>query len=358
MGDMENKPTEILINQAAQWYARLHASDCSAAERSAFKAWLAGDPRREQAYKSVIDAASLISDQLGSDPRMRSLVSSALVKPQEVLAETAGEIPTTSSFARHAGASASFRYSAALVICFGVVAFFTFAGGQHVDVSPSEIYANNSLDKQRIELNDGSVVYLDVGAKLTVSMNQHERRLGLDTGRALFEVAHDKSRPFSVSTSGTSVVALGTRFQVEAVPQSQSINVTLLEGSVAVSNSNSANSWREVLRPGQQLLIDNLLHRHQIAAVNTQATTSWSTGFLVFDKMPLRAALDEINRYAKVKVVLGDSSLADIPIAGNFLAGGDSSEFVETLTAVLPLRSARTGANEIVLFEKYDIQTP
>lgn len=347
---MDNKPSKIVVNQAAQWYARLHAPDCSESERAAFKTWLMGGSEREQAYRSVIDAASLISNQLGSDPRMRAMVSDALQEPSD--AKLAGQ------FLGFVGLKSSARYAAAVVMFVGIAAFFTFGREQGFDASPTQYYANNELLKQRIELSDGSVVYLDVGAKLSVDMSAQERRLNLETGRAFFEVAHDKSRPFSVSKSGTQVVALGTRFQVDVVPENQTVNVTLAEGSVAVTNSNQADTWREVLVPGQQLLIDNLLHRRQIVKVKTEAVTSWSTGFLAFDGVPLRKALEEINRYSKVKIVLGDNSLAEIPIAGNFIAGGNTSDFVETLTAVLPLRSARTGANEIVLFEKYDTQNP
>jgi Fe2+-dicitrate sensor, membrane component len=73
----------------------------------------------------------------------------------------------------------------------------------------------------------------------------------------------------------------------------------------------------------------------------------------VFDATPLNQVLSEINRYSRTKVVLGDASLANVPIGGNFLAGGDTEEFLETLMAVLPLRSIRTGANEIVLFQRH-----
>lgn len=347
---MDNKPSKIVVNQAAQWYARLHAPDCSERERAAFQTWLAGGSEREQAYRSVIDAASLVSHQLGADPRIRAMLSDAIQEPNGS--------KSARGFSGFVGISHRFRYAAAAVIFVGIAAFFTLGHDQTFDASPTQYYANNELSKQRIELSDGSIVYLDVGAKLSVDMSKQERRLTLETGRAFFEVAHDKSRPFSVTKSGTSVVALGTRFQVDVVPENQTVNVTLAEGSVAVTNSNQADSWREVLVPGQQLLIDNLLHRRQILKVKTDAVTSWSTGFLAFDGVPLRKALEEINRYSTVKVVLGDNALAEIPIAGNFIAGGNTSDFVETLTAVLPLRSARTGANEIVLFEKYDTQNP
>jgi len=344
---MDKKPSKIIVNQAAQWYARLHAPNCSESERLAFKAWLAGDSEREQAYRSVIDAASTVSHQLGSDPRLQAMLSQAMQEPAAVKSER-----IFSGFGSH------LRYAAAAVIFVGIFGFLTLSGHQAFDDSTTQYYANNELSKQRIELSDGSIVYLDVGAKLSVHMSVRERRLELETGRAYFEVAHDKSRPFSVSQGGTSVVALGTRFQVDVLPETQTVNVTLAEGSVAVTNNSQAESWREVLVPGQQLLIDNLLHRRQMLKVKPDAVTSWSTGFLAFDGVPLRKALEEVNRYSKVKVVLGDNSLAEISIAGNFIAGGNTSDFVETLTAVLPLRSARTGANEIVLFEKYDTQNP
>jgi transmembrane sensor len=347
---MDTKPNKITLNQAAQWYARLHASDCTEVDRIAFKKWLVGSPEREQAYKSVVDAASLISSQLGSDPRMRAMVAEAMHESDAAR--------STTRFSGLLNLGSRFAYAAAIFVLIGIASVFTLGENSLFDTSPSAHFVNNELRKQRLDLSDGSVVYLDAGAELSVQMKKHERLLVLESGRALFEVAHDKSRPFSVSKGGTRVVALGTRFQVDVVPENQTVNVTLAEGSVAVSNSAEVEPWREVLVPGQQLLIDNALHRRQILNVRTDMVTSWSTGFLVFDGTPLRKVLNEINRYAKVKVVLGDSSLAEIPIAGNFIAGGDSSDFVETLTAVFPLRSTRTGANEIVLFEKYDAQNP
>jgi transmembrane sensor len=348
---MDNKPNKIIVNQAAQWYARLHAPDCSSAEHQKFKAWLAGGYDREQAYKSVVDAAGLVSKQLSSDPRMQALLSNALQEPP-------CKTPAAQLLSFLNASINYYRYAAAMLVFVGVAIFFTFGRDQALDVSPTEYYVNNELNKQRIELTDGSVVYLDVGAKLSVAMSSKERHLELERGRAFFDVAHDKARPFSVNKAGTRVVALGTRFQVDVAPDNQTVNVTLAEGSVAVTNSLQADSWREMLVPGQQILIDNVLHQRQIQKVNVDDVTSWSTGFLVFDGTPLKKALEEVNRYVKVKVVLGDNSLAEIPISGNFIAGGDTSDFVETLAAVLPLRSARTGANEIVLFEKYDIQKP
>lgn len=348
--NMRNKPSEILISQAAQWYARLHAPDCSEAERDAFKAWLRGSHERENAYRSVIDADSLVSSQLASDPRMQAMLSDALGDSANT--STNKNVPEYEVQSRRA----VFRYAAAAAVIVIGIALSLSVGGVRgtVEDDPTEHYANNELIKQRIVLSDGSVVYLDAGSKLAVTMRAGERRIDMGAGRALFEVAHDKSRPFSVNSAGVQVVALGTQFQVEVIPAEKSVNVALVEGSVAVTNSAAADTWREVLKPGQELIVDNLLARHQVVSVNADAVTSWSKGYLVFDGVPLHKVLDEINRYSKVKVLLGDGSIASVPIAGNFIAGGDTDAFVETLTTVLPLRSTRTGANEIALFHRYE----
>lgn len=345
---MNNKLSKITINQAAQWYARLHAPDCSESDHAAFKSWLAGGAERIQAYQSVIDSASLISRQIEADPRLRAMVSDALQPPKE------SSLTKTSLVGVR-----RYAVAAAVLVFVSLTMLFTLGQGNSIDgAGPLQYYVNHELNRQRIALDDGSIVYLDVGAKLSVEMTPHQRNLQLEAGRAFFEVAHDKSRPFMVSHENTRVVALGTKFQVDVVAENKIVNVTLAEGSVEVASGNQADTWREVLVPGQQLLIDNWLNRHQVIQVKTDTVTSWSTGFLVFDGIPLHKALEEINRYSTVKIVLGDSSLSEIPIAGNFMAGGNSDDFIKTLAAVLPLRSTRTEANEIVLFEKYGAQNP
>ncbi len=344
---MEKNPSEITINQAAKWYARLHSPDCGQAERADFQRWLESDPYHAQAYESVRSAASLISHKWASDPRMAALASEALNTAHVDVNPRMG-----------GWAFKHVRHVAAVVFCIGIALFFTVYNNHRiVEQAQVEVYANHQSTRQRVDLTDGSVVYLDVGAKISVAMTSAERRLKLENGRALFDVAHDKTRPFSVSASGSQVVALGTRFQVELKQQERAVDVILAEGSVAVSDISNANSWVETLSPGQKLRIDTELNNYLKMNVNAESLTSWSKGLLIFDGMPLANVLEEINRYAQTKVVLGDNTLATIPIAGNFIAGGDSNEFVETLTAILPLRSVRTGANEIVLFQTYEMRS-
>jgi transmembrane sensor len=346
-----NKANDVLLKQATRWYARLRAPDCSAAERELFQQWLERDVAHARAYEAAVNTANRIAQQVQFDPRLRALAAAALTKPDN---SSAHRIKTL--LRDHWRSAAMLLFSAGAV---GLIAtHLSETGGT---TSQMASYANNELRQKRIVLDDGSVLHLDVGAEVSVVMEPRARRLELSKGRAYFEVAHDKSRPFSVTAASTRTVALGTRFEV-ALSQ-QVVSVTLAEGSVAVSpssltESGFADAWREVLVPGEQLQINTVRDQRARQQVNTETAASWSTGRLVFDGMPLAKVLEEINRYAAVKIHLGDAALADIPIGGSFVAGSDSNEFVETLAAVLPLRSVRAGANEIVLFKRYETRNP
>lgn len=346
---MEPKYEELLTHQASRWYARLRAPDCNDSERSAFQQWLAVSPLHEEAFHAVVRVADAVKGAMQEDPRLKALADAAL--SDKASSDTADKESAPTEASGTGGGWKKYCKQVAAVLCGVAVAALLAANmadfSAESDAAVS--YANVERHQQRIVLNDGSVMYLDVDAIVTVRMSDAARRLELTQGRAYFEVAHDALRPFSVTAIGTRTVALGTRFEV-SIHDAQ-VNVTLAQGSVAVDSER--DGWREILEPGQQLFVDEARRQRDKRSVDTAAVTSWSSGRLVFNGMPLQQVLDEINRYAMVKVRLGDEHLAGIPIGGNFQAGGDSSEFVDTLAAVLQIRGVRTGANEIVLFESH-----
>jgi len=365
---MNSKLNPISVNQAACWYARLRAPDCSAAERHAFQQWLEINPAHEQAYEAVVRAADRVTKQAQIDPRLQALAARALEKPAAKPGDKSEDHRSNDKSAEKKGGFTTalrthWRSAAALLISAGAATLVaTKAVQSPAGANPMATYANNENRERQIKLNDGSILYLDVGAEVSVTMSPGERHLELAKGRAYFEVAHDKQRPFSVTAAGTRTVALGTRFEVSL--QAQEVSVSLAEGSVAVTDATTdavdgaaREKWREVLTPGQQLQIHADHDQRERKQIDASAIASWSKGRLIFNGMPLNKVLDEINRYASIKVHLGDAELANIPIGGNFVAGADSSEFVETLAAVVPLRSVRTGANEIVLFQRYESNT-
>jgi transmembrane sensor len=195
-------------------------------------------------------------------------------------------------------------------------------------------------ERRAVELEDGTLVHLDVASVIEVRFSANRRDVVLMHGRALFDVAHDASRPFTVGAGAGCVTALGTVFQVDRT--SSRVTVTLAEGSVSVMSANAGDAPVR-LAPGEQLSFSAGDRNVRKQAVDARAATSWSVGRHVFRETPLADALREVNRYAAVKVRIADSALAELPVSGNF-AAGDSEAIVAALSAVLPLQATLSGA--------------
>lgn len=321
---------------AARWKARLHAPDCTADDRDAFQKWRDSDARHARAYALAERVATTLDSLHSADPRLQAMLDRALLDSTS----------RTSRPRRRWAIPASLVAGLASIM----IGLRFIAGGSYPAAEPV-VYESDDARPRTLELDDGSTVKLDVGARLRVSMSSERRDVELVAGRAIFDVAHDRSRPFVVTAADFRTTALGTRFQVDV--QQSEVVVTLAEGRVAIDSDQSDRTVHERLEPGQQLRIDLHAPTHVKLAVDPQLTTSWSEGRLAFRGTRLETALSEVNRYSHRKVRLGDPSLANLPVAGNFIAG-DSEAVVTAFAALLPLRVVESGGDEVILFRRYD----
>jgi transmembrane sensor len=129
----------------------------------------------------------------------------------------------------------------------------------------------------QLVLPDGTKVWLNAASSLrypTVSAGA-ERRVEV-TGEVYFEVAHDAAHPFIVKKGETEIKVMGTHFNVNAYDEENSLNVTLLEGSVQVSNGTN----HVVIKPGQQAQV-----RKSISVtdnVDLEEVVAWKDGKFQF----------------------------------------------------------------------------
>lgn len=342
---MDVKTKELLTTEAARWYARLHAFDCSDADREACRAWRRLSAEHDRAFVRAEQTAAQITQGLRTDARLQALAAAALGKPAEPALAPASHWTAT-----------HWRIAAALVVSAIVGLIATTQLTNRTAHETISSFNNTTNAQQQIALTDGSVMYLDAGSRVNAHISATQRRVELLAGRAYFEVVHDTTRPFWVDAAGVRTTDIGTRFQIAL--DHKLVSVTLTEGSVAVSDRLMGDRWTETLIPGEQLKVSTDSGIKHKLNVDTTAVTSWSHGRLIFKDSPLSEALDELNRYAATKIRLGDASLAAIPIGGDFIAGGNSEQVVDALAALLPLRVVYAGPNEIVLFHRYEIETP
>lgn len=104
-------------------------------------------------------------------------------------------------------------------------------------------------------------------------------------------------------------------------------------------------------------MLEKGANRWALQTVDAEAELSWSRGRHAFRDVRLADALEDVNRYTRVPVSLGDPSLGELTVSGNFIAG-DSRMLTEALVAAMPLRAVDLDT-EIVLFPRYrDFRPP
>lgn len=150
-----------------------------------------------------------------------------------------------------------------------------------------------------VVLADGSKVWLNAGSNLTypVAFTGKDRSVSIH-GEAYFEVMHDESKPFIVSSGMINVKVIGTHFNINTFKDDgQNIEVTLLEGSVRV-NSGSNNG---LLKPGQQASIGTDLK--VIKNVDLDAVMAWKNGYFHFEDASLKNVMERISRWYDINVI-------------------------------------------------------
>jgi transmembrane sensor len=191
------------------------------------------------------------------------------------------------------------------------------AGIAHFQRSASSSYTTGVGEQRTVVLQDGSRVILNTDTEILESYDTERRRIRLRKGEALFDVAKDPRRAFTVIAGGQLITALGTTFAVRV--ENERAAVTLIDGKVAVDelSASRGDSTRKpgpiVLSPGQRLTSSRAIENPSLDRV-----MSWQRGQLIFEDTPLRDAAAEFNRYGDTKIEIAPGDTGDIPVGGVF----------------------------------------
>jgi transmembrane sensor len=341
----ETGTDDRILAEAARWHARLAASDCTDLDRAQFRRWRAASQLHAEGYESAQKVCRQLDRLAELDDRLAAMADEAFAMGAADAPSPETRIATLPRLAPARRWTVPVALAASVVVALVSVQLAGYFAGP-----VSHATFASSAERRDVTLEDGSLVHLDVDSEISVRLSSDHRDITLVNGRALFEVAHDRSRPFVVAAGQSHTTALGTHFQVQR--ESQQVLVTLTEGSVAVTGDPVQSGWSERLTPGEQISLSTDGRVHEKRSVDTQAATSWTRGRLVFRGTPLAEALQEVNRYGSRKVRLGDPELADLTVDGNFIAG-ETDLIVSAFAAVLPLRVAEGDVGEIILFRRY-----
>lgn len=152
----------------------------------------------------------------------------------------------------------------------------------------------------QVTLPDGTKVWLNAAStiKYPPAFSGNERKV-IITGEAYFEVAKNERKPFRVlMPDSTAVIVTGTHFNINAYQNEKMQQVTLLEGSVTVSNAVNVTK----LEPGTQASIKNKdITKEKV--LDTEEITGWKDGLFVFHDAPIESIMMQLERWYDAKII-------------------------------------------------------
>jgi ferric-dicitrate binding protein FerR (iron transport regulator) len=148
-------------------------------------------------------------------------------------------------------------------------------------------------------LPDGTRVWLNAASSLRfpTAFTGRERRVELK-GEGYFEVAGDKSRPFTVQVrDGMEVEVLGTHFNIMSYEDEPAVRTSLLEGMVRVTEGGTGR----LVRPGQQAEWspggEVIVHDADVGDA-----VAWKNGFFQFHIASIEEVLRQLSRWYDIEI--------------------------------------------------------
>lgn len=323
---MNNEPaapasdTHRVRTEAAAWIQKRAFWDWSAEDETAFEHWLAAAPSHHIAYLRV-------QAVWGRTERL-----SALRRPMNPRAV--------------APARSHKRFFLAGIAVAAVI--FSLVGGFAAFDLPGfgeERFTTAIGDHRIVTLSDGSRIELNTNSVLRLGKTQ--RQAWLDQGEAYFDIVHDAQHPFSVFVAGKRVEDLGTKFVVRT--ETGKLTIGLFEGKASLKASAAPQAAElAVLVPGDVAI--STAHGTTVTTKTERAlrnTLSWRQNMLIFNNTPLTDIADQLNRYNHRKVVIADSSLAQLKIDASIPTNGVEA-FGRVAKNYLGLR-VQTRESEIII---------
>lgn len=293
--------------------------ELDAKERHLVEQWVALSPANEKIFAEIEKIyLSAAYDSAGFQPN----VDQAWDKVTKVIDQS-----KTSSF--------TFMYRMAAMIA--LVAGLGFLVLKYQNSSHELVAITGDNEVKKIELADGTVVWLNEHSKFTYAkvMADDERIVSLD-GQAYFDVAKDAARPFKIVGEKTTVEVLGTSFDLISKANYANVNVT--SGLVAFALTDN-KEIKVLLEKGNQATYkSNTITKNENFDVNVSA---WMTQDFVFKSSPLSQVVDVLSEHFDVKIKV-DDAIRNCLITSSF-EDKDLDQILNTLDIIANIKHEKKG---------------
>jgi transmembrane sensor len=294
-----------LEDEATDWLVRLTSGEATPDEFAELAKWRQRSPAHQYAYQKIAGLWDQLDIPLLAWHEQHEQSGLEVIN-HENSEYLATELPSNTAKAGNARA----KYVAIAATVLLILSFSLFPDYfRH----PFADYRTYIGEQTAATLADGTVIHLNTNTAINLMYTSHIRHVELLQGEAEFAVAHDKDRPFVVTSGAVKTRAIGTKFVVRH--ENEQSKISLLEGRVRLAaKEESGHKQKEIsLNPGQQVSYNNVRFS-SLQPVDPTGATAWKAGRLLMNFVTLEQAVAEINRYRRGKVKVLSTHLAQTEI--------------------------------------------
>jgi transmembrane sensor len=281
------------IKEAASWTTLVDSGEMSESQRRDFHVWL-DEPRNARAHSECRALLAMVQEL--PENKAAGLRHMPIPRPWFPILAHVLDHPLRAS-------------------CIAAAAVAILVAGAWYKVRPvrelvTQTYSTETGESRTVVLNDGSIAHMNTKSRIRWTGVGKDRRVALDMGEVLFEVAHDPARPFRVMVGNSEIRDLATEFDVYR-RDNGSVVVTVLRGQVAVAGvaigaDGPAFDERQ-LKANQQVEYTMAGLVADVHPVDATKVVRWREGLLETQGLSFSTVVSELNRYSSKQILVPDS---------------------------------------------------
>ena len=356
--------------QAAEWLMWLEDLDFSAGVMRRWKAWSKRSERNRKAFRELEQFTRELDDcrdELREIPIPTKQECDADESPVPVAANRLLDHPTGEfprpwdrpghwpAWQRRAAAMAGIA-----VVLAGLLYAITGIPPMLERDDTIQTYQTAVSEHRKVVLVDGSEISIGAKSSLSVNFSSDKRIVVLESGEALFTVAHDAERPFIVMAGASTITAIGTAFNVRR--EGNRIVVTVTEGTVELKRSphdprafaGDHDTVQRLMTTTVNAGVQAVVSPTELSLVevsNPISVTEWQIGHLKYRSEPLKFVVADVSRYTTKEIIIADSEIEAMIFTGSVFQD-QTDDWLKALETAFPVEVTNMGDNKILIRQR------
>lgn len=203
--------------------------------------------------------------------------------------------------------------------------------------------------KAKVELPDGSTVWLNSGSNIRYSSSFNKKNRTIDLkGEAFFEVKKNTGKPFFVRTPFLDVRVTGTRFNVNAYDDEAYIETSLIEGKVNVVLKGENKPLQ--LDPGNVMAYSKSSREVSTSKLNKDIAIGWKDNRLIFIDDDFYRLTRKIEKWYNVAIIYNPEDFKENKLTVKLQEGEQLNRLLEIIETAVGAKCT-TKENKIYIIK-------